>query len=237
LQQPPAKIIAENCELFMDRMEGEKLTVPEILKGFLRKEFVSERVHLLELLINHFATENESELSVEKDSFRLMLRILFELIENKNNSSSSGVINLSLCVITNATVKEGYSAYLLEFINEADANDSSPASALTKKFHSIIDLFLSYNPHLEQDLEEGQEWESIDPYQHVGSILCNLCQLEEGRKILLRKSNNYMMKLPSQVRSKNPVRRRGAVGGIRRSVWNFLVSCVLKLRYFCCFSL
>jgi hypothetical protein len=200
----------------LDRMEGENLTVSEILKGFLRKEFISERIHLLELLINHFAAENESELSVDKDTFRLMLRILLELIENKNNSSSTAVINLALCVITNATVKEGYSTYLLESINEAEANDSSPASALTKKFHSTIDLFLSYNPHVEQDLEEGQEWESVDPYQHVGSILCNLCQLEEGRKILLRKSNNYMLKLPSQVRSKNSVRRRGAVGCVRR---------------------
>lgn len=95
----------------------------------------------------------------------------------------------------------------------------------------------------------------LDPWQHVGSVLCNLTRFDDGRRILLRQSSGYMPKLVTQVsmmnvyqcvyddvrtftnkekystltitfdvqiRSQNVVRRRGAVGSLRRFLYNCL---------------
>lgn len=218
----------------------EELTVPEILQGFLRKEYLEHRAYLLQLLINQFANENESQCTdlvvtnnesqegqgpsqsdepvkssshesqptnVDEDTFRQMTRILLDLVDNPK--SSPEIINLSLAALTNATIKEQYLIRFMDLLETAD-------SPLSTKFHKSIENFLSYNPQLESKEDIPELWENEDPLQHVGSILCNISQNERGRKILLHTKTNYMPKFPAQIRTQNPIRRRGVVGCIRR---------------------
>jgi hypothetical protein len=56
---------------------------------------------------------------------------------------------------------------------------------------------------------------SIDAWQNLSNLMCNLVRLEDGRLILLRQSSGYMDKFVKQIRSKNTVRRRGVVSSIR----------------------
>lgn len=134
-------------------------------------------------------------LQVNKETYRQLLRILLEFTDEKKFSHE--IINLSLCVLVNATIKQEYIEYFLEFISTPDSGN--PVSV---KFHSVIDQYLSYNPQFEADdliSSPDFRWEELDQYQQVGNILANLCQQETGRKLILRTSTGYMLKLPSQV--------------------------------------
>lgn len=210
-------------------MEEEKLTVTDILNGLLRKEYIDHRAQLFQLLVNLFADENESDSQqlivkssnssiannsneesnpekdstsssttppqVNKETYRQLLRILLEFTDEKKFSHE--IINLSLCVLVNATIKQEYIEYFLEFISTPESGNP-----ISVKFHSVIDQYLSYNPQFEADdviSSPDFRWEELDQYQQVGNILANLCQQETGRKLILRTSTGYMLKLPSQV--------------------------------------
>lgn len=78
-------------------------------------------------------------------------------------------------------------------------------------FNKIIDTFLSHNPQAEivsptqsSDTEskavlEGDEeeyWTEQDPWQHMSSVVCNLCQCASGREFVVK---NYLRKIAGQV--------------------------------------
>lgn len=88
-----------------------------------------------------------------------------------------------------------------------------------KDLDFCIEKYLLYNPQLEDELSysfSDDQWEIIDEWQHMGNFLCNICQVEDGRKIVMYVPSAYLSRLLGQIRSKNPTRRRGAVGCIRR---------------------
>mmetsp|Transcript_324 Transcript_324/g.455 ORF Transcript_324/g.455 Transcript_324/m.455 type:complete len:445 (+) Transcript_324:123-1457(+) len=63
-----------------------------------------------------------------------------------------------------------------------------------------------------------------DPYQHFSAVLMNASQIEKGRKFLMRisssdgkkvKSSSVLQRMISELRSTNPVRRRGIAGTVK----------------------
>jgi hypothetical protein len=200
----------------------EELSVVEIIQGLLKKDFIEYRVQLLQLLINKFAGSEETalvpinnnasaeentteqtpavQLPLNIDHFRLMIRVLVDLIHQYSNlptlpETAKEIINFSLCTITNATIYQKYTESLLLLLEDS----SSP---INTRFHQFIKSFLDYNPQLETTEELDQiTWELHDEWQYMGSIICNLCQEEKGRKLILNQSYGYMMKLPAQVRA------------------------------------
>lgn len=209
----------------------EELTVPELLQGLLRREYFDHRAQLLQLLVNQFAAENEAEemansqlvvsspenskpdsgttlstTEIPKKSmiapkisegiFQQVLRVILEFASSEKLGTE--IVNLSLAVLVNATIKHQYAVYLLENIDNTNQSDNN---VISKKFHGLIQKYLSYNPQIETEEMSSPDfvWESFDHFQYVGSILCNLCQHESGRKLVLHTATNYMSSFPPQV--------------------------------------
>jgi hypothetical protein len=72
--------------------------------------------------------------------------------------------------------------------------------------------------------DDGAERDSNyhDPYQHFGAVLMNSTQVEAGRRFLLRiqhreegTSTSVLQAVLPQLRSKNPIRRRGIAGTVK----------------------
>ena len=99
---------------------------------------------------------------------------------------------------------------------------------------SFIDETATNTENEEKDDEEdviGEQEESIetisakgdDPYQHFGAVLMNATQVEQGRKFVMKlsavdentKSSSVLQNVIHELRSSNPVRRRGVAGTIK----------------------
>ena len=172
--------------------EGEEATVGEILEGLVNPNFISQRLPLLEMLTNKLAEETTT---VDKETSERMFKILFNILQKTSCQHPMGrkVVNMANCTLSNATVKEEAVTWFLELTNPED-------SECYKQLHFCINKYLDYNPQLEDETTEGEEWASVDEWQHFGNALCNLCQTEQGRRLLLKQSSGYMEKIVKQVR-------------------------------------
>jgi hypothetical protein len=56
---------------------------------------------------------------------------------------------------------------------------------------------------------------TIDCWEHVASLLCNLSQLQDGRDLLRRRSTKILPALLPELNSPSVVRRRGIAAAIR----------------------
>lgn len=184
--------------------EFESLTTEEILNGIKSPAFKSVHVHLIEILINHIA-ENQEEAT---KNIIPIFNTLNELLSSVSSATSNNrhLINLSLGCLINLTLSEENSILLLNHVSTLEVNP----------IVSWLEKYLDYSAHLEIKPENPELWYDVDEWQNMGNFLTNLCQSEEGRKIILRTSAGYMPKLAAQIRSRNPTRRRGAVASIRR---------------------
>jgi hypothetical protein len=174
----------------------EELTVSEVLTGLVTREYQDHRLALLQHLTNCFA-ENGSIAggSDLKNVFKTLLVLLTTTIGTDEDKCRQ--INCCLTALVNATTSEENIHLFFVVLQESMDNES-----YSDKFHRCITNFLDYNPQLEDDASKNEAsdyWEVNDEWQHLGNLLCNITQIEEGRKILLRQSTGYMEKLIVQV--------------------------------------
>lgn len=151
----------------------------------------------------------------------------------KLNDENKLIMNLLLSCLVNLTINEKMSQYLAELIEQASDSTSSLNSIdknLLRYFNLgfvlMIRKFLDYNPQIEPELspemiENSKElgenvWDLLDEYQYAGNLLCNLCRHEFVRKVLLKQSNEYFIKFPELIATKNESRRGGVIGIIKR---------------------
>jgi len=131
--------------------------------------------------------------------------------------------HLCLAMICNMTVLERHALLFVE-----NAVGENAKVELRRKFVLVLEEFLEYNPQAENveglsDAEGADEesfWSEADPFGHMASVLCNIAVITDGRKLLLRQSSGFMPKLALQFRSRNVVRRRGAVGAVRTCLFD-----------------
>jgi hypothetical protein len=210
-------------------MEGEdEATVAEIISGFADVTLKDSRDILLELLISK-STENLAEFDSQ------LLDSTFKICMGHLSSPSKKlrrVTDLCLSLICNLTVTEENSRIFLDTYTTG----SMESIGLKPNFSFLVESFLNYDSQLLEIAAEDvllkhsvepspaskidETWDEKDPWQHVSSILCNLVRLDGGRQLLLKRSFGYMQKLVKQVRSRNPVRRRGAVASIRTCLFD-----------------
>lgn len=210
-------------------MEGDdEATVAEIISGFADVNLKGSRDILLELLINK-STENLAEFDSP------LLGSTFKICMEHLSSPSKKlwrVTDLCLSLVCNLTVPEENSRIFLDMYTTG----SMESIELKPNFSFALESFLNYDSQLlekaEEDVSvkhsvepssasmENETWDEKDPWQHVSSILCNLVRLDGGRHLLLKRTFGYMQKLVKQVRSRNPVRRRGAVASIRTCLFD-----------------
>lgn len=170
----------------------DDLEVDEILAGLGNQSFIDQRLHLLELLTNKLAEETQIDDSKLRSVFEILLTI--PIVTSSSTEDGKRIINTSISALCNATVSEPAAMLLLDCIEPED-------SKLNKQFHFIIKKYLQYNPQAEVEETESEliDWTLADEWQYVGSVLCNICQVEKGRKIILKTSTGYIERIAAQV--------------------------------------
>jgi hypothetical protein len=155
-------------------------------------------------------------------------------------------INFSCALLANMTRTETGAIDLVgKTLPEEAVKVDGESSTTTKKDRPTLTLLLERfwnRQYLEmvdfRDLEDDLDSHDKDPFQHFAAVLMNLTQVAQGRKFLLRipqtKGDDDSVQvsifetLLAQLRSPNPIRRRGIAGTIRNcclemeSAWWFL---------------
>lgn len=191
---------------------------------------------LLQLLVNKSAESLEGFDPVSlKSTFFICMGYL-----SSSSKKNLPLIDLSLSLLCNLTATEVNSQVFLDLYME---KDSLGLMIPSRDFKNILERFLNYDSQLMENPEEvisntgansadpedtsienraiiTETWDVRDPWQHMSSIICNITRIECGRQILLRQSTPYMKNLLKQIRSKNSVRRRGAVASIRTCLFD-----------------
>jgi len=163
----------------------ESVSITEIVRGLTSDSMRSQRMALLQLLANKIA-ETEGPITKEERSAVFTIACL-----KVYGETEGALIDLGLTILTNSTINEENAVAFLEFLKKSEKYNSY--------FQSFMNTFLSHNPQLEFDGTLIQDWSTIDPWQNMSSIICNLCQIETGRALMLRQSTEYMIRLLPQV--------------------------------------
>jgi hypothetical protein len=140
------------------------------------------------------------------------LQVLFKtllLIAEKTSCKSlvgRQIVNMALCALSNCTLSEAQALMFLKLTgslkpdeNTATTEVSTATQTQNRQLHFIIGKFLEYNPQLEENVESSEDWIGVDEWQQVGHLLTNLCQVDDGRRLLLKQSLGYMVLLVGQV--------------------------------------
>lgn len=174
----------------------DELSVSEILTGLVTKEYQEHRLALLQHLTNCFAENPTVASGLElKNVFKTLLVLLTTTLGTDDDKRNQ--INTSVTALVNSTTSEDNVQTFLEVLSE-----TMDKELYSEKFRRCISNFLDHNPQLEDESSKGKDddyWASNDEWQHVGNLLCNLAQLEDGRKIVLQQSTGYMERLVVQV--------------------------------------
>lgn len=158
---------------------------------------------ILQELINRIADMDATIMNDITKYDELGSIILSKLFESFKPSATT--TNLLLIVLNNISNNDEACQVLITYI-----------SLHIEQFHHMLIKFLDYYPQAEdKSIRYDDDWSSLDPWQYVASIVCNISRYETGRQYIADKSENYLSKLVIQMRSRNIIRRRGSIGTIR----------------------
>jgi Domain of unknown function (DUF383)/Domain of unknown function (DUF384) len=204
---------------------GSQLCAENALKAILYMSSSVEQAtnQCIEELMNHKAVPRLIEV--------VMTTHISSSVENPQQKGK--LVNLALGILANLTRTEVGAVELagktlpdeaVKEINSDQAIQEKPIMAL------LLDRFLSRDficGRADFESIPSHDWDTLsdDPYQHFAAILMNVTQVESGRQFVLRipqakSSKDQQPKsvfeiLLSQLRTPNPVRRRGISGMIR----------------------
>lgn len=164
----------------------ETLSVQEIVRGIADDSMKAERFALLQLLSN--TVGDLSEPLRPDESTSVFTIALAKLVPE----TDSALIEVMLGLLTNATITEENARSFVNFLDKSEKYKS--------QFTGALNTFLDYNPQLETE-------EVDDTWSHMGSVLCNIAQIEEGRALVLRRSLDYMPRIIAQVRLARPAQQ------------------------------
>ena len=139
------------------------------------------------------------------------------------------VVNFGTALLANLTrTEEGAIELVGRTLPEKAVSkvDAEEAAKVKPTLELLLARFLSPQYEVYNEIEEmPDDWDTngVDPYQHFASVLQNATQVEKGRKFLLKHhystdqedSTTLLQELLPQLRSRNPIRRRGVAGVIR----------------------
>ena len=164
----------------------DELTINDIVRGVVDESMKEERISLIELLANKVAVLPSPMTSEESKG-------VFIIALAKINDPIDGMlVQLFVSLLANATINEQNAISFMQFLKSSEKYNNL--------FRSAIEKFLQHNPQLEaEDISTAEEWSVVDPWENMAAILCNLCQAEEGRVMVLRQSSTYMTRIITQV--------------------------------------
>lgn len=163
----------------------DELSIQEIINGLNDQNFTEHHLLLVQLLANRFADDQHIQSTDVEATLKYLLSWL-----NVNSSifHETELVHFHLVVLANLTLTEANCAFFF-----------SQMSIDVAPFQRLVGAFLGHNAQTEEEPLEESEWTLLDPLQHVASVLCNLTQWEDGRKIILKIGDGYTPKLASQV--------------------------------------
>jgi hypothetical protein len=181
---------------------------------------------LILLLINEIADHIEADDLLESE-VKSIIDVMFQQLSD-NEDGDRSILNLCLVVLSNLTVPEKNAQIFCDHtITSSIQMDSNTPPEGNEGLTSMIKLCLQHNPQSEETglnyyPKTGFSSDMIahDPYAYATSILTNIVRIDVGKKLLLRQTLGYIPLLVKQIRSKNPIRRRGAVSTIRTILWD-----------------
>lgn len=160
----------------------DELTIHEIVRGIVDESMKDQRLALLQLLSNKLG-ESLSALTESEAT-----AVFTVAVKGLKSDLGESLVEVMLGILTNATITEDNAQSFISYITGAEKQ--------WKQFADAIEEFLNHNPQLETDTLD-------DAWSHMGSVLCNLCQVEGGRKLIVSKSAGYMPRLLCQVRTQS----------------------------------
>jgi len=98
--------------------------------------------------------------------------------------------------------------------DEADRPEA-PTAAAPNEFGAVRRLLRRFFQTRREPERADTEDEADDAYAHVASVLRNLTQHEDGKKLILSQRSNLLAKLLPELDSRSRVRRRGVAGLVR----------------------
>lgn len=159
-----------------------ELCEKEVFSSIISALDVAElRLHGVTLISNILADEGNLEISQTK----LLLERIIDFLTATDCQQSE--INLYLILLTNLTIAEDMCEH---FINHC---------AKLNKTQALIDQFLAYNPQAVEEDVVLEDYSESDVWQYFSSVLCNLCRLETGRRLLLAVTTGNMQGCLKQV--------------------------------------
>lgn len=211
----------------MAELEVVQPTIDELLVGLQHPSYSSQRLLLLDLLINRTADVVATETTASADEpsttcpsalltnlFDLMLGMadtageIAKAVYERNDArqlEAGNLVDKCMGVLINCTVSEANCEVFLTRL------DKTPQSR--QFFDRSLQRFLQHNPQAEpgsvvppaqcNGAAPIDDWRDIDEWQSFGSVLCNMCQLDAGRKILISgpQAKDHVSALVTQVKA------------------------------------
>ena len=137
------------------------------------------RSHAVTLIINILAEEGEIQQTKQ------IMEKMIDFLTSKDCPHSS--INLYLILLTNLTISEEMCEYVITYC------------AKSGSCQILMDYFLAYNPQTVEGDEILDDYSEADVWQYFSSVLCNLCRVESGRRLLLAVTTGNMAGCLKQV--------------------------------------
>ena len=166
----------------MDTVDTEQL-----LLATNDEQFKTHHEQIIQVLCNRVADFQENVSEIDAENVEGIFNLTVNKLE-KSTSLTSNMINVLLILLTNTTSSETNSQTFIHYIQRDET-----------KFQIIINSFLDYYPQTENF--SGDDWSLVDSWQHMSSVLCNICRLEDGRKLVLNNNTAILSRLVHQVRS------------------------------------
>ena len=183
----------------------DELTVIEIINGLSDPNYVEYRLTLLQLLSNKFIKSGDGAAASDESELNLvcnycLLNITKQIITiNNGKRIINEIIHYLLLTLANISTTQVGSLFLSNLIINKVENKT--------QFTSILQKFLEYDTSIEPPLFAGESsqvedaWITTDPLQHFASVLCNISQSEEVRRLIMLRSSEYIQKLLPHVRT------------------------------------
>jgi len=160
-------------------------TIRELLLGINLDQ--ENKLLWMQMLSNKFADDIETS-CITLDEVRDCIRQVLAILVRETDEECVYTLLLSL---SNMTISEKNSE---EFLTLIDSD-----SHLMEQFEKIMKKFLDHNPQLEiinVDSNVSDDSISMDPWQHLISMVCNLCQVALGRDLIVK---SYLKHIVPQV--------------------------------------
>ena len=130
------------------------------------------RVHSVSLIINMIAAEGHISQT------KLLTQKMVDFLSDGKCPIEE--INIYLILLTNLTVSEDISGHFINYCTEKGTSQI------------LLDRFLEYDPENVESVNVLADYSEVDVWQYFSSVLCNICRLNEGRRLLLSITTNNM---------------------------------------------